>query len=147
MPRVHTLSYFDSAEVWTLQNLAKSLKRRDRFNFQMPWVNCFLRRSWISTLGLAFFLPRQSSIVVSSLLNLRFFQAGAGSLLCRGRWTLLRDKSGDFAHGGFSSLERIQKVGWIIVEEILSLEGDYPCNGDPLLPFNGCVYPWTQTEE
>ena len=71
----------------------------------------------------------------------KFFKAGAGSLLCRGRWTLLRDKSGDFAHGGFSSLERIQKVGWIIVEEILSLEGDYPCNGDPLLPFNGCVYP------
>ena len=86
MPRVHTFSSFYSAEVWTFQKLARSLKCRYGLTLQMPLVKCFLRRSWISNLGFTFLLLRLYSLVLSSLLNLRFFPAEGGeSSLYRAR--------------------------------------------------------------
>ena len=86
--RLHTFSSFHSAEVWRLQKIARYLKRREGLTFQMPLVKCFRRRSWISTLGLAFLLLRLSSLGFSSLPNLRFCPgAGGESSLYRARGT------------------------------------------------------------
>ena len=60
IPRMHTLSSFESAAVWIFQKLARSLNRRYGLHFRIPFVKCFLSSLWISTLGFTFLLMRLS---------------------------------------------------------------------------------------
>ena len=136
MPRVHTFSYFDSAEVWTLQNIDIYMKRRDGFSFQMTLVKCFFRRSYISTLSLALLLPRLSSIDLSSLLNFFFTRCERGVISLEGDGKFCVINQGISCTKVVLNYNKFIKLVGLSSEEMLSFEYYDPCDVGPLFPLD-----------
>ena len=107
IPGLHTLSSSKSSGVWTLQKLARYLKRRYGLTFHIPFVNWFFSSSWISTFGLIFLLLWLSSTGLLYLYYLRLWPDVVGSLPHIRRWIFMCYISGDWDFEYFSSSGQI----------------------------------------